>query len=83
MMSVESHVRKPFLVKDFNTDAKSLYPGGLLNANGGEFSAFKIKNKIKSNLRFFIRYARPIHWLTIPWFVLGRGILFALKKLTG
>ena len=51
--------------------------------SGGEFSAFKIKNKIKSNLRFFIRYARPVHWHTIPWFVLGRGIMFARKKLIG
>ena len=53
------------------------------SSTGGEFSVFKIRNKIKSNLRFFIRYARPIYWLTIPWFVLGRGILFALKKLIG
>jgi hypothetical protein len=53
------------------------------SSTGGEFSAFKIRNKIKSNLRFFVRYARPIHWLTIPWFVLGRGIMFAFRKLTG
>ena len=50
------------------------------SSTGGEFSAFKIKNKIRSNLRFFIRYAKPHHWLTIPWFVLGRGILFSIRK---
>jgi len=53
------------------------------SSTGGEFSYFKLKNKIKSNLRFFIRYARPLHWLTIPWFVMGRGVMFALRKLTG
>lgn len=63
----------------FVPDAKMWHK--VSSSTGGEFSAFKVRNKIKSNLRFFVRYARPIHWLTIPWFVLGRGILYALKKL--
>jgi len=53
------------------------------SSTGGEFSWFKQKNKIKSNLRLFIRYARPIYWFTIPWFVLGRVIRFAFRKITG
>jgi len=47
---------------------------------GGEFSWFKIKNKIRSSLLFFRRYARPWHWLTIPLFVLARGIMFFLFR---
>ena len=65
----------------FVPDAKMWHK--VSSSTGGEFSSFKIKNKIRSNLRFFIRYTKPHHWLTIPWFVLGRGILFTLKKLTG
>lgn len=48
---------------------------------GGEFSAFKIKNKIKSNLRLFLLHTRPWHWLTIPFFVVARASAFALRRL--
>lgn len=43
---------------------------------GGEFSAYKIKLKIKSNLRLFVKFSKPWHWLTMPVFVLGRFIKF-------
>ena len=48
---------------------------------GGEFSAFKIKNKIKSNLRLFVLHAKPWHWLTIPFFVAARAAAFTLRRL--
>ena len=50
-------------------------------STGGEFSAFKIKNKIKSNLRLFLMHAKPWHWLTIPFFAFARGAAFALRRL--
>ena len=50
-------------------------------STGGEFSAFKIKNKIKSNLRLFLLHARPWHWLTIPFFVAARAAAFMLRRL--
>ncbi|MGC2424296.1 MAG: glycosyltransferase family 2 protein [Nitrospirota bacterium] len=43
---------------------------------GGEFSPYKIKLKIKSNLRLFVKFSKPWHWLTMPVFVLGRFIKF-------
>jgi GT2 family glycosyltransferase len=43
---------------------------------GGEFSPYKIKLKIKSNLRLFVRFSKPWHWLTMPVSVLGRFIKF-------
>jgi GT2 family glycosyltransferase len=43
---------------------------------GGEFSGHKIKLKIKANLRLFVKFSKPWHWLTMPLFVLGRFIKF-------
>ncbi|HEY3347255.1 MAG TPA: glycosyltransferase family 2 protein [Nitrospirota bacterium] len=51
-------------------------------SSGGEFNWFKLKNKAKSNLRLFVRYARPWHWLTGSVFIFCRAAVFALKKLT-
>ena len=48
---------------------------------GGEFSSYKIKLKIKSNLRLFVKFSKPWHWLTMPVFVLARGIGFLIGRL--
>lgn len=37
-------------------------------STGGQVSRRKIAVKLRSTLRFFGRYARPWHWLTIPFF---------------
>ncbi len=60
-------------------------PGGKVRhkismSTGGEFSLLKTRLKIMSNLRLFMRFARPWHWLTMPVFVLGRGINFVAKR---
>jgi GT2 family glycosyltransferase len=34
---------------------------------GGHLSSFKLWNKLRSNYRFFFRYASWYHWLTFPW----------------
>ena len=34
---------------------------------GGHLSAFKLRNKFVSNLRFFSRYASWYHWFFFPW----------------
>jgi GT2 family glycosyltransferase len=36
-------------------------------STGGHLSWFKNWNKLKSQLRLFWRYAKPYHWLTIPF----------------
>ena len=36
-------------------------------STGGHLSRFKLWNKYRSNLRFFVRYARWYHWLVFPW----------------
>jgi GT2 family glycosyltransferase len=43
---------------------------------GGEFSTYKIRLKIKANLRLFVKFSKPWHWLTMPLFVMGRFIKF-------
>ncbi|UCF78326.1 MAG: glycosyltransferase family 2 protein [Candidatus Eiseniibacteriota bacterium] len=35
-------------------------------STGGEFSAPKMYEKTRSNVRLFARHARPYHWVTIP-----------------
>ncbi len=41
---------------------------------GGHLSPFKLLNKARGNLTFFLRYARWYHWLTLPWMaVLSNG----------
>ena len=39
---------------------------------GRGFSFFKIKNKLRSNMRYFINYAKWYHWFTIPLFTMLR-----------
>ncbi len=61
-------------------------PGGrvwhkISMSTGGEFSLRKIRLKIKSNLRLFARFAKPWHWLTMPFFVTARGATFFTRKL--
>ena len=46
-------------------------------SSGGHLSWFKNWNKLKSQLRLMARYAKPYHWLTIP-FVLTGKIFIAL-----
>ncbi len=36
-------------------------------SSGGNFSWFKNKNKLKSQLRFIFRYAKFYHWISIPF----------------
>ncbi len=38
-----------------------------VSASSGRFSWFKQSNKLKSQLRLMVRYARWYHWLTIPF----------------
>ncbi len=40
-------------------------------AAGGHLSWFKNWNKLKSQLRLMGRYARPMHWLTIPFWTVA------------
>ncbi len=40
-------------------------------STGGQLGAKKIKRKLRSTRIFFGRYARPWHWLTIPFFFLA------------
>jgi len=40
-------------------------------STGGQLGAKKIKRKFRSTRIFFGRYARPWHWLTIPFFLLA------------
>jgi GT2 family glycosyltransferase len=40
------------------------------NVSGG-LTPFKVRHKIRSMLKFFSRYARWYHWLTIPVFAAG------------
>jgi hypothetical protein len=48
---------------------------------GGEFSLAKMMRKAASSLKLFVRYSRPWHWLTMPFFVAGRVALFTLRRL--
>jgi hypothetical protein len=52
-------------------------------STGGQVSRKKISLKFRSSLRFFGRYARPYHWLTIPLFFAGDAIRIAALVLTG
>jgi len=51
------------------------------SSSGGGLTTYKIRNKIRGNLRFFRKYARWHHWLTIPVFVFLDGIGFVGKSL--
>ncbi|MBA4312068.1 MAG: glycosyltransferase family 2 protein [Chlorobiaceae bacterium] len=48
-------------------------------STGGHFSWFKNWNKLKSQLRFLFRYAKPYHWLTIP-LLLPLNILLTIYR---
>lgn len=50
-------------------------------AAGGHLSWFKNWNKLKSQLRLMGRYARPVHWLTIPFWTVA-NILAGLFRST-
>lgn len=50
-------------------------------STGGEFSASKIKLKLRANLILLLRYARPWHWLTIPVFTAARAANFLFRRL--
>ncbi|MHB8173212.1 MAG: glycosyltransferase family 2 protein [Nitrospirota bacterium] len=61
-------------------------PGGkvwhkISMSTGGEFSLFKTRLKIRSNLRFFTRFSRPWHWLTMPFSVAVRGAIFFMRRI--
>lgn len=50
---------------------------------GGHLSLFKMRNKFRSNLRFFARYASWYHWLVFPWAnILVNGYAAAMYLLT-
>lgn len=54
-------------------------------STGGQLSRRKASRKLKSAWRFFRRYARPWHWITIPFFfsldVLRIGALVAFGRI--
>ena len=50
------------------------------SATGGGLSFFKIKNKFRSNIRFFIIYARWYHWFTILPFTVIRSLFIVIGK---
>lgn len=52
-------------------------------STGGQISRRKIVTKFRSSLRFFGRYARPYHWLTIPFFFTIDALRIAGLVLTG
>ena len=47
-------------------------------SSGGGLTPFKVFYKIRNNLMFFRRHARPYHWLTIPFFVVIGGFAFVI-----
>ncbi len=48
-------------------------------SSGGHLSWFKNWNKLKSQLRLMTRYAKPYHWLTIPFGMIYSVILSYLR----
>ncbi len=50
---------------------------------GGHLSFFKMKNKARSNFRFFARYASWYHWLTFPWMNIVVNTLAAARYVLG
>lgn len=50
-------------------------------SSGGAQSAFKVYHKVRSNFRLFGRYARPYHWVTIPFAVLAGGVAYGIRAL--
>jgi len=52
-------------------------------STGGQVSRRKIVRKLKSTWMFFRRYARPWHWLTIPFFFAADVIRILILVLSG
>jgi GT2 family glycosyltransferase len=52
-------------------------------STGGQVSRRKVTRKLKSTWMFFGRYARPWHWLTIPFFFAADVIRIVSLVLTG
>jgi len=52
-------------------------------STGGQLGRRKIARKLRSSARFFARYARPYHWLTIPFFFAIDGLRIAAMVATG
>lgn len=50
-------------------------------STGGAFSFFKIRNKFRSNMRFFIIYASWYHWFTIPLFTVMRSLYIIIGQM--
>ena len=51
------------------------------SSSGGGLTPFKVYHRVRSNFLFFSRHARWYHWLTIPLYVKGRGLLFTYGQL--
>ena len=52
-------------------------------STGGQLSRRKVLRKFRSTLKFFGRYARPWHWLTIPFFFTADVLRIAVLALSG
>lgn len=50
---------------------------------GGHLSAFKLRHKFVSNLRFFARHASWYHWFVFPWLNVVVNGIAALRYLSG
>ena len=50
-------------------------------ASGGGLTAYKMYHRVRSNLRFFHRHARPWHWLTIVILLPLHFLAFAAREL--
>ncbi len=62
-------------------EPRSLIWHKVSSATGGGFSFFKIKNKFRSNMRFFIIYASWYHWFMIPIFTMMRSLYIIFGKI--
>ena len=59
-------------------EPRSLIWHKVSSATGGAFSFFKIKNKFRSNMRFFRIYAGWYHWFTILPFTIIRSFYIVI-----
>jgi GT2 family glycosyltransferase len=50
-------------------------------ASGGGLTAYKMYHRVRSNLRFLRRHARPWHWLTIVLLLPLHFLVFAAREL--
>ena len=60
-------------------EPRSLIWHKVSSATGGAFSFFKIKNKFRSNMRFFIIYASWYQWFTILPFTMIRSFYIVIR----